>query len=67
MVDVRKGMPGRKLDANAFEKRYLPQFTDPVFEPLRAELKAIVSAAWDAYSDGRKAPRTRKAGRDFAD
>jgi hypothetical protein len=39
MVDVRKGMPGRKLDADAFEKRYLSQFTDPAFEPLRAELK----------------------------
>jgi hypothetical protein len=59
MVDVRKGMPGRKLDAEVFEKRYLSQFTDPSFEPLRADLKAIVSAAWNAYSDGRKAPRTR--------
>jgi NADPH-dependent FMN reductase len=67
MVDVRKGMPGRKLDADAFEKRYLSQFTDPAFEPLRAELKAVVSAAWDAYSDGRKAPHTRKAGPGFAD
>jgi hypothetical protein len=43
-----------KLDADAFEKPYLSPFTDPAFEPLRAELKAIVSAAWDAYSDGRK-------------
>jgi hypothetical protein len=33
----------------------------------RSELKAIVSAAWDAYSDGRKAPHTRTAGPGFVD
>jgi hypothetical protein len=50
MVDVRKGMPERKLDADAFEKRYLSQFTDPAFEPLRAELKAIVSVmGWSGF------------------
>jgi hypothetical protein len=34
MVDSPQGMPGRKPDADPFEKRYLSQFADPAFEPL---------------------------------
>jgi hypothetical protein len=66
-VEIRKGMPPRELDADTFKRRYLSQFRDPVFGPLRAELKAIAAAAWNAYSDGRKAPVTRRAGPGFAD
>ncbi|KRR13355.1 NADPH-dependent FMN reductase [Bradyrhizobium jicamae] len=65
--DVRKGMPPVKLPRAEFEKRYRRRFVDPVFQPLQHELDAIVAAAWDAYSDSRKAPRTRKAGAGFAD
>jgi multimeric flavodoxin WrbA len=66
-LDVRTGMPPRKLDRAAFEARYRSRFVDPVFRPLERELTAIVAAAWDAYADGRKAPLTRAAGPDFAD
>ena len=66
-VDVRKGMPARKLDRPTFEKRYLSAFVDPAFAPLQSELKAIVDAAWDAYAAGRKAPHTQKAGQGFSD
>jgi multimeric flavodoxin WrbA len=66
-VDVRKGMPSVELSREEFEKRYLSRFADPVFEPLRRELHAIIAAAWDGYSHSRKAPRTRKAGAGFAD
>jgi multimeric flavodoxin WrbA len=66
-IDVRKGMPPRKLDRQAFERRFLSQFQDPVFTPLRRELSAVLDAAWDAYAAGRKAPLTRKAGPGFAD
>jgi hypothetical protein len=45
-VDIRKGMPARKLDR-------------ATFAPLQGELHAIVAAAWDAYAAGRKAPLTR--------
>ena len=31
------------------------------------ELKAVADAAWDAYSNSRKSPLTKKAGRGFAD
>jgi len=66
-VDVRKGMPPRKLDRATFEARLRSRFVDPVFRPLKRELDAIVAAAWDAYAEGRKAPLTRAAGPGFAD
>ena len=65
--DVRKGMPPVKLSREEFERRYRSRFRDPAFEPLQRELDAIVAAAWDGYSNSRKAPVTRKAGAGFSD
>jgi multimeric flavodoxin WrbA len=65
--DIRKGMPQRKLDRKTFERRYLSSFIDPAFGHLQPELQAMVEAAWQAYSAGRKAPRVRKGGAGFAD
>ncbi len=65
--DVRKGMPEVKLNRAEFEKRYRGRFIDPAFRPLTRELDAIVGAAWDAYSNSRKSPETRKSGEGFAD
>ncbi|HEY6085061.1 MAG TPA: flavodoxin family protein [Nitrospira sp.] len=67
MTEIRKGMPPVKLDRAEFEKRYRSGFIDPVFTPLQRELDAIVAAAWNAYSNSRKAPLTRKAGPGFFD
>jgi multimeric flavodoxin WrbA len=64
---IRKEMPPVKLSRDEFEKRYRSRFIDPVFAPLQRELDAVVAAAWDAYSNSRKAPVTRKAGEGFAD
>jgi multimeric flavodoxin WrbA len=66
-IDVRKGMPPRKLDRAAFDERFLSRFKDAAFTPLQAQLHAVAAAAWDAYAAGRKAPLTRKAGPGFAD
>ena len=63
----RKGMPSPRLDEATFKARFLRQFVDPAFEPLSAELERIAAAAWDAYADSRKAPRTRPAGSGYAD
>ena len=65
--EVRKGMPAVKLARDEFERRYRSRFIDQAFAPLQAELDAIVAAAWDAYSNSRKSPATRKAGQGFAD
>jgi hypothetical protein len=63
----RKGMPSPELDEAEFKRRFLAQFQDPCFEPLAAELVRVSGAAWDAYINSRKAPRTRKAGAGYAD
>jgi multimeric flavodoxin WrbA len=63
----RKGMPSPGLSEGEFRTRFLKQFQDPAFGPLASELDKIVTAAWDAYDQGRKAPRTRKAGSEFSD
>lgn len=65
--DPREEMPSPRLSRVDFETRYRSRFADPVFEPLAAEVDRIVAAAWDAYADQRKSPRTRKAGPAFAD
>ncbi|HLJ37126.1 MAG TPA: flavodoxin family protein [Steroidobacteraceae bacterium] len=63
----RKGMPDPHLSKSEFLRRFRSQFSDPVFEALAGELDRIAAAAWDAYAAGRKSPRTRKAGPQFAD
>jgi multimeric flavodoxin WrbA len=65
--DVRKGMPPRRLQRAAFEERFLSAFIDRAFDPIRKELKTVEEAAWDAYSNSRKSPVTRRAGPGFAD
>ena len=58
---------GRTQHGDEFRKRYGERFSDPVFAPLRAEIDRILDGAWDAYSNSRKAPHTRRAGAGFAD
>ena len=60
-------MPAVKLDRETFRKRYLEQFADPAFEDASDAIERITEIAWKAYADGRKAPRTRKAGPGYAD
>jgi len=65
--DPRKGMPSPRLDRAAFRARFLERFRDPAFAAVTGELDRIEGVAWDAYSNSRKSPRTRKAGPGFAD
>jgi multimeric flavodoxin WrbA len=66
-ADIRKGMPSVELSREEFEKRYRSRFVDPAFKPLEREIRAIVGAAWDGYTNSRKAPVTRRAGPGFSD
>lgn len=67
ILTPRKGMPSPRLGEAEFRKRYMEQFEDPAFEPLKGLLDNVVSAAWDAYSNQRKSPYTRKAGPGYHD
>jgi multimeric flavodoxin WrbA len=66
-VEPRRGMPSPKISAEEFRRRYLQQFVDPAFDTIRKHLEQAAEIAWQAYSDSRKAPLTRKAGPDFHD
>jgi hypothetical protein len=63
----RIGTPDPRLSETEFHARFLSQFSDPAFDALRCELDRVAAVAWEAYNQGRKAPRTRKAGAGFAD
>lgn len=63
----RKEMPSVELGEAEFRRRYLEQFVDPAFDGLRAEIDRVVGVAWDGYTNSRKAPITRKAGKGYAD
>ncbi|HEV2044894.1 MAG TPA: flavodoxin family protein, partial [Sphingomicrobium sp.] len=65
--EPRKGMPSPQLDEGEFRSRFLDQFIDPAFDPLKDELDRIAAVAWDGYSEGRKSPVTKKAGKGYAD
>ena len=39
--EPRKGMPSPQIDEAEFRKRFLSQFIDPAFEPLKAELDRV--------------------------
>jgi hypothetical protein len=63
----RKGMPSPRLDEPTFKSRFRSAFVDPAFDALSPELDKIAAAAWDAYDNHRKSPRTEKAGPGYAD
>lgn len=65
--EVRKGMPSSRLGEDEFKRRFRSQYQDPAFAALEDELARVTEAAWDAYANSRKSPRTRKAGPGFAD
>src|SRR5687767_9136505 len=65
--EPREGMPSPRLDDNEFKQRFRSQYQDPAFDELQVELEKITAAAWDAYANSRKSPRTAKAGGEFAD
>lgn len=63
----RKGMPDVTLDRATFRERFLARFYDPAYEAVKGELRAVEEQAYEAYAEYRKSPRTRAAGRGFAD
>lgn len=66
-TDPRKGQPDVKLDEQTFRERFAANFYDPKYLRVRDEIDAISSVAWECYVNGRKAPRTQKAGGGYAD
>jgi len=65
-IRIRTGQAPPALTRAAFAERFAESFADPQFDAERAALGRVAEIAWRNYAAGRKAPRTRKAGRGFA-
>ena len=66
-VRIKKGMPSTSIDKAEFAKRFRSRFYDPAFDAAIQEIEQLIDKAWDGYKQYRKSPRTRRAGRGFAD
>jgi multimeric flavodoxin WrbA len=67
MTTIRLGQAPATLSREAFGDRFRAQFYDPAFDDEAGAIARLEAIAWDAYEQGRKAPRTRRAGEGFAD
>ncbi len=67
MASVRKGQAPAPLSRAEFHERFQAAFQDPAFRQEAEALSRIEIIAWQAYDEGRKAPRTRPAGAGYAD
>lgn len=66
-TDIRTGQAPPMHDRAAFRERFLASYADPAFDAERVAIDRLEAIAWDAYHEGRKAPRTVPAGAAFAD
>jgi multimeric flavodoxin WrbA len=67
MTTVRKGQAPGKLERDEFGRRFRQSFVDPAFRNEDEAIGRLEEIAWTAYTQGRKAPVTRRAGPEFAD
>jgi multimeric flavodoxin WrbA len=67
MTKIRTGQAPPPLTRGAFGERYRVLFYDPAFDAEKEAIGRLEAIAWEAYEEGRKAPRTRRAGPGFAD
>jgi multimeric flavodoxin WrbA len=65
--DVRKGQAPPMHPRDVFRERFRARFFDPAFRAEEEAISRLEEIAWKAYTEGRKAPVTRKAGAEFKD
>ena len=64
---VRRQAEYVPLTKEQFRERFFSKFYDPAFDRVRPELEKVCEVAWDGYIVYRKSPRTKPAGKGFAD
>jgi multimeric flavodoxin WrbA len=67
MIQIRKGQAPAPLARAQFTERFRASFKDPAFRAEEASIARLEGIAWAAFSEGRKAPFTHKAGDGYAD
>jgi len=55
------------MERAEFTRHHVLRFVDPAFDAEREAIARLEEIAWQAYSEGRKAPHTHPAGPGFAD
>lgn len=66
-TEIRKGQTSGRLDRAEFSVRFRATFIDPAFRSEDESIARLEEVAWQAYTDGRKAPFTQKAGPGYVD
>ena len=67
MIEIRKGQAPPHLGRAQFSSRFRASFADPAFRAEDPSITRLEEVAWHAYTEGRKAPLTQKAGPGYAD
>ena len=67
MTAIRKGQWPGQMSRELFHAHFQRPFFDPAYDAERGAIARLEEIAWDAYVNGRKAPKTEKAGPGFAD
>ena len=67
VIEIRKGQAPAQLLREEFAARFRAAFIDPAFAAEAESVGRLESIAWGAYTEGRKAPFTQKAGPGYAD
>jgi len=67
VIEIRKGQTSGRLDRTEFSVRFRATFIDPAFRSEDESIARLEEIAWQAYTDGRKAPFTQKVGPGYAD
>ncbi len=67
MPKPRTGQAPPQLSRVEFRRRFNHQFYDPAFAKAKGAVAKLEAIAWDGYVNDRKWPRTKKAGKGFAD
>ena len=67
VIEIRKGQAPPHLHRDEFGARFRAAFFDPAFREEDKSIERLEAIAWDAYTEGRKAPITEKTGAGYAD
>ncbi len=67
VIEIRRGQAPQPLLRAEFGVRFRASFVDPAFRTEDPSIARLEEIAWQAYSEGRKAPFTQKAGPGHAD
>ena len=67
MIEIRKGQAPAPLERAQFNARFRATYIDPAYRAEDESITRLEEIAWVAYTEGRKAPFTQKAGPGYAD